>query len=205
MTASEPGKSGQVSHWPGTLVARPGRTKILAAVFVALTVLTGQTRPDFSRSDMITGTAQIIDGDTLKVGEVKIFLYGIDAPELDQQCRIFGLDWPCGERARVWLARYIGGKPVRCLPEPAAEDYRGPGLKAICFNFRTINMNAMIVGEGMAMPNLTETDRYLVASTSARIQLRGFWAGETIEPAQWRRGKRFSTRGRGLRRNQLRP
>ncbi|MFV2091541.1 MAG: thermonuclease family protein [Hyphomicrobiales bacterium] len=177
----------------------------LAVVFVALTVLTGQTRPDFSRPDMITGPAEIIDGDTLKVGDVKIFLFGIDAPELDQQCRIFGLDWPCGERSRVWLARYIGGKPVRCLPEPAPEDYRGPGLKAICFNFRTINMNAAMVGEGMAIPNLAESDRYRAARTSARIQLRGFWAGETIEPALWRQGKRFTTRAKSLRRNRLRP
>ena len=200
MEALRSKRSGSMWRWQRS--PRPGcRAMVL---FAALPWLMGLSPPDFTRPDLLTGIPEIIDGDTLTVGKVKIFLYGIDAPELDQQCRIYRRDWPCGERARVWLARYIAGKPVRCLPQAAPVDDRGPGVKAICFNFRTLNMNATMVGEGMAVPNLADTDRYKVASSSARIYLRGFWAGQVIEPLKWRGGKRFAP-VRSLRRKRLRP
>ena len=34
----------------------------------------------------ISGNAQIIDGDTIKINSKKIRLYGIDAPEFKQMC-----------------------------------------------------------------------------------------------------------------------
>ena len=35
----------------------------------------------------ISGNAQIIDGDTIKINSNKIRLYGIDAPEFNQLCK----------------------------------------------------------------------------------------------------------------------
>ena len=35
----------------------------------------------------ISGNAQIIDGDTIKINSKKIRLYGIDAPEFKQMCK----------------------------------------------------------------------------------------------------------------------
>ncbi|MHA1523053.1 MAG: thermonuclease family protein [Alphaproteobacteria bacterium] len=185
--------------WPFALHVRA--TVFLAA---ALPFLMGLSPPNFDRPDLVTGIPEIIDGDTLKIGTVKIFLFGIDAPELDQQCRIYRLDWPCGERARVWLARYVAGKPVRCLPQTGPTDDRGPGIRAICFNHRTLNINSAMVGAGMAVPSLVETDRFRAAGSSARIYLRGFWAGRIIDPQKWRNGKRFAPL-RAIRRNRLRP
>jgi hypothetical protein len=59
----------------------------------------------------ISGIARIIDGDTLAIGETKIRLEGIDAPESDQVC----LDrnaakWSCGisQLKRPYLATSAG-------------------------------------------------------------------------------------------------
>ena len=56
----------------------------------------------------VTGTARIIDGDTIWIGETKIRLYGIDAPEARQLCRRDGQSWRCGEAATEALRRLIG-------------------------------------------------------------------------------------------------
>ena len=54
----------------------------------------------------ISGNAQIIDGDTIKINTKKIRLYGIDAPEFKQMCKkpyltimffSFTKDYPCGK------------------------------------------------------------------------------------------------------------
>ncbi len=54
----------------------------------------------------ISGNAQIIDGDTIKINSKKIRLYGIDAPEFKQMCKkpyltiiffTFTKDYPCGK------------------------------------------------------------------------------------------------------------
>jgi endonuclease YncB( thermonuclease family) len=49
----------------------------------------------------ISGVPRVVDGDTLVVGDIKVRLEGIDAPETDQTCLIV---WPinaaygCGSR-----------------------------------------------------------------------------------------------------------
>ena len=47
----------------------------------------------------VTGTASVIDGDTIEVHGQRIRLHGIDAPESRQLCRLDGKSWQCGEVA----------------------------------------------------------------------------------------------------------
>ena len=178
------------------------RAKTFVPAVLAVLAM-GLSPPDFSRDDMISGPPTIIDGDTVEIGGKRIEFFGIDAPEIGQSCRIFGLDWPCGERARVWLVRFIGSGPVRCLPM-AARDDRSGDLKAMCFNDETLNLNAAMIGEGMAVANLKDGDWFEVADTTARINRRGLWAGEFVFPADWRRGQRLKPAGNRDRR-QLKP
>ena len=56
----------------------------------------------------VQGRAHVHDGDTITVTGVKIRLFGIDAPEYDQTCKMpDGTDWACG--------RWSRGSPLRCL------------------------------------------------------------------------------------------
>jgi endonuclease YncB( thermonuclease family) len=66
----------------------------------------------------ISGVPRVVDGDTLVIGEVKIRLEGIDAPETDQVC----LDrqaarTTCGIEARDQLSRHIASPVDRLLTD----------------------------------------------------------------------------------------
>lgn len=68
----------------------------------------------FALPDTIAGTAQIHDGDSLRISDKRIRLTGVDAPELKQQC--FHQQEPvlCGQKAREALSNKIDGRDVRC-------------------------------------------------------------------------------------------
>ena len=59
-----------------------------------------------ANSEIIKGTAEVVDGDTLKIDNKKIRLHGIDAPEMKQLCQrtflsififSFNKNYKCGE------------------------------------------------------------------------------------------------------------
>lgn len=152
----------------------------------------GLTPPDFTRGDIIAGPVRIIDGDTVEIAGRRILFYGIDAPEIDQSCRIYGLEWPCGERARIWLQRLVMSGPVHCLPvDDAPADDRAGDVKAMCFNRNNLNLNAAMVGDGLATYNAVDGDRFERAAYTARVNRKGMWAGRFVDPAEWRRGARL--------------
>ena len=71
----------------------------------------------------ITGTPEIIDGDTLEIEGHAIRLYGIDAPELGQICTIKERPYDCGKIARTALLDLTAGVAVTCrllAAEPGA-------------------------------------------------------------------------------------
>ena len=56
----------------------------------------------------ISGRADVADGDTLRIGDVRIRLTGLDAPELDQTCTdALGASWGCGRDARGFVAGIV--------------------------------------------------------------------------------------------------
>ena len=63
----------------------------------------------------IGGKAKIIDGDTIQIGDNRIRLYGIDAPELKQVCKINGRNWMCGEEAAMALAYEMANHWISCI------------------------------------------------------------------------------------------
>ena len=61
----------------------------------------------------VTGKPHVVDGDTIWIGETKIRLHGIDAPEAKQEClRGDGVSYHCGEAATDTLRALIGSVPV---------------------------------------------------------------------------------------------
>ena len=63
---------------------------------------------------MITGTATVIDGDTIEIQVRRIRFHGIDAPESRQTCVADDAEWRCGQEAALALAELFGRSPVTC-------------------------------------------------------------------------------------------
>jgi endonuclease YncB( thermonuclease family) len=90
------------------LVLKSAMLKLLAGtlIFAILAVAAAQAAD-------IVDSAHVHDGDTLTLGNTKVRLEGIDAPETDQICLTSsGEPWRCGLQARDKPRAKIGMAPV---------------------------------------------------------------------------------------------
>lgn len=150
-------------------------------------------------TESLTGTASVIDGDTLEVRGTRIRLHGIDAPESAQLCQDgTGKDWRCGQKAALALSDRIGRRPVTC--EQKDKDRYGR-VVAACF-VGGENLNAWMAANGWAMAYRQYSKDYVGAEATARAARAGIWAGTFQPPWEWRAAKR---EGKPQAANQSRP
>ncbi|MEE4296885.1 MAG: thermonuclease family protein [Wenzhouxiangella sp.] len=88
---------------------------------------------------VLEGPAYVIDGDTIKIKQTQVRLYGIDAPELDH---------PFGEKAKWAMVRLCRGHPIRA--EITDEDKYGRTV-AKCFLPDGRDLSAELVKQGLAI------------------------------------------------------
>ena len=136
----------------------------------------------------LSGTALIVDGDTITISGNKIRLSGIDTPERDQTCKRAGTTWRCGYKATETLRDWTYTKEVRCVGD--TRDRYGR-LIANCF-VDGYNLNARLVYEGIALAYRKYSKQYIPEEDKARVAKRGIWAGEFVAPWDWRKGKRLT-------------
>lgn len=134
--------------------------------------------------DVISGSAYVIDGDTLKVDGKKIRLEGIDTVEKKQTCLNEHNDtWNCGKKAIWALEDEIGSETVRCIPS-GTDRYKR--ILATCYLGKE-NLNEWMVRNGWAIAYRRYSMRYIIAEQEARIASRGIWIGTFKKPEDWRR------------------
>ena len=128
---------------------------------------------------------KVHDGDTITVfyqlQPVRIRLWGIDAPELEQDD---------GTESASALRKLILGKKV--LIEPKDKDRYGR-LVAIIYVHDTLNVNRWLVREGWAWVyrRYNKEEGWLELEEQARDQKIGLWADEpNVPPWEWRRQNR---------------
>ena len=79
-------------------------------------ILSAPTCGFLACAQTLTGTATIIDADTIVIRSVRIRLQGLDAPETDQICLDSrGALWNCGIDARDRLIRHVGSRETSCV------------------------------------------------------------------------------------------
>lgn len=126
-----------------------------------------------------SGTGRASDGDSFRLGDERVRLLGIDAPELDQTCTdANGADWSCGRSASRRLAALLAGGRVACDPE--GHDQYGRVL-AVC-SVAGVDIGRTMVEEGLAMAS----GRYFGEEGAARSARRGIWEGRFDSPRAWR-------------------
>ena len=127
----------------------------------------------------VSGRPMVIDGDTLRFGNERVRLMGIDAPELAQSCQnAEGANWPCGEVARKAMVALIAPPDVKC--EAAGRDRYGRIL-AHC------RAGGTDLGHAMVAAGLAVSDGdYFGDEGQAQMEKKGIWVGNFTPPAVFR-------------------
>ena len=131
----------------------------------------------------VTGRADVLDGDSLRIGRREIRLHGIDAPEYRQICVQDERPRRCGIEALKALEQMLGVNPVRCTWEES--DAYGRALATCYVNGE--NLNARLVAAGLAVAYTRYSSRYEREQIEARDAALGIWATDFDPPWRWRR------------------
>jgi micrococcal nuclease len=144
-------------------------------ILLLAALLCGSAR--YPQPVLIGTVTRVIDGDTIVVqlssGAVRVRLYGIDAPEHNQQG---------GSESAATLHSLVGGKRVSL--EPVSQD-RYSRIVARVYQGR-LDVNAEVVARGEAWVYrryLKRSDRQWCAiEAEARSKRLGLWGGHDVTP-----------------------
>lgn len=131
---------------------------------------------------LIEGSARVVDGDTLVIGDTRVRLFGIDAPEMGQECVVNGRAWQCGKASREKLVELIGGSSVACHDQGVDRYGRVIGL---CVT-KAHDLNGMMVLSGYAVNYDRYTRDYIGMEHRAKTDKRGIWKGDFQRPEEYR-------------------
>ena len=139
-----------------------------------------------------SGAAVAVDGDTLRVGGVRVRLAGIDAPEASQTCfraqqanlGTSGLSWACGQHATAVMRAMLARDPVVTCHAQAADRY-GRTI-AVCRN-KDGDLGGRLVAQGLAVAYRRYSSAYVDQEEAAKAEKLGIWSGDFVVPEQWRR------------------
>ena len=135
---------------------------------------------------LIKGKAKVIDGDTIHIGNNKIRLHGIDAPEQKQTCSFEGNEWNCGKDAKFFLSNLINKKSVSCRVNDIDKYNR---LVAICF-IDNININQIMIMSGWAIAYRYYSKDFIKEEEIAKKNKIGIWRGTFEEPYIYRKNSK---------------
>jgi endonuclease YncB( thermonuclease family) len=116
-----------------------------------------------------TGRFHAADGDSLSVGQERMRLYGIDAPELSQTCERAGQAWQCGQEAKRTLQSLVTAPDTRCA---GSERDRFQRLLVVC-HADGVDLNGAMVRRGLAV----SYGAYRQEESQARAETAGLWGG----------------------------
>ena len=145
---------------------------------------------------IISGKARVVDGDTIKINEISIRLYGIDAPEKNQICMgLSGESYNCGLSSTRFLKTLIDNSTrVECSYKNLDRYGRIIGK---CISHTKIensnetvpfDINYEMVRNGRAVEyKRYSKGEYFEAEELAKKEKRGIWKGKFDRPEKWRR------------------
>lgn len=158
-------------------------------MIVALTVVGFSTAA--VAQGVVTGVAEPIQADQIKIDGARISLYGIDAPDpdMDRFCTADGDLFGCYANAVRGLMILIDEGPFECTPTGE--------FNYIAFPYMICTVNGVDVAEslirsGLAYAFLPQTDVYLEAQNAAEAEAIGIWQPGITVQLPWEHREEFN-------------
>ena len=156
---------------PVTIKGRDGRATALRAPPVP-THYTASPPP----LTHISGAARVADGVSLSVLGRKVRLFGVRAPAAGDLCPAgdsTAPPRPCSDQARgALIQRLAANDQISCQVPPGQ---RAPVPAAVCHDAGGADLGRMLVADGFALADPTQSYDYFGAEAAARQLRRGLW------------------------------
>lgn len=123
----------------------------------------------------ISGAARVTDSVSLSVLGRKVRLFGVRAPAAGDLCPSGDstAPRPCGDQARgALIARLAANAQISCRVPPGQ---RAPVPAAVCHDTQGTDLGGMLVADGFALADPTQSYDYFGAEAAARQLRRGLW------------------------------
>ena len=134
-------------------------------------------------NNLFASHVTVIDGDTIRLGDVKIRFSGIDAPEINQTCVASEGKVACGKISRDLLMEKVTSNKISCTDE--GKDFYGRVLGECFVNGESLS--AYLVREGFAFAYRKYSNKYIEDEEYAKFNKLGMWSMEFQYPWDYRR------------------
>ena len=133
-------------------------------------------------NNLFASHVTVIDGDTIRLGDVKIRFSGIDAPEINQSCVASEGKVACGKISRDLLIEKVTNNKISCTDE--GKDFYGRVLGECFVNGESLS--SYLVREGFAFAYRKYSNKYIEDEEYAKFNKLGMWSMEFEYPWDYR-------------------
>ena len=137
----------------------------------------------FLTNNLFASHVTVVDGDTIKLGDVKIRFSGIDAPEIDQTCIASEGKVACGKISKDILITKVTNNKISCTDE--GKDFYGRVLGECFVNGESLS--SYLVREGFAFAYRKYSNKYIEDEEYAKFNKLGMWSMEFQYPWDYRK------------------
>ena len=137
----------------------------------------------FFTNNFFASHVTVIDGDTIKLGDVKIRFSGIDAPEINQTCVASEGKVACGKISRDILITKVTNNKISCTDE--GKDFYGRVLGECFVNGESLSR--YLVREGFAFAYRKYSNKFISDEEYAKSKRLGMWSMKFQYPWDYRK------------------
>ena len=134
-------------------------------------------------NNLFASHVNVVDGDTIKLGDVKIRFSGIDAPEINQTCVASEGKVACGKISKDILLTKVTNNKISCTDE--GKDFYGRVLGECFVNGESLS--SYLVREGFAFAYRKYSDKYILDEEYAKSNKLGMWSMKFEYPWDFRK------------------
>ena len=140
----------------------------------------------FLTNNLFASHVTVVDGDTIKIGDVKIRFSGIDAPEINQTCVASEGKVACGKISRDILITKVTNNKISCTDE--GKDFYGRVLGECFVNGESLSR--YLVREGFAFAYRKYSDKFILDEDYAKSNRLGMWSMKFQYPWDYRKSNK---------------